>query len=160
VNPRRWFRAALVGLALCALPSLADAQQRAVTPLPTVAITTARTAVVEDFLFVPRDANALSLQAVFTYGSGGTTAKAWVQTSLDGGLTWIDIANFAFTTSSLRAVNSVRASTAVAANYTATDGTLSDNTIKDGILGDRIRIKWTTTGTYAATTLKITAVFQ
>lgn len=100
-----------------------------------------------------------SFQITFTYGSGGTTAKFWVQTSFDAGVSWVDIANFALTTSSLRAVSSVRTGTAVAANYTATDGTLADNTIKDGLLGDQLRVKYTTTGTYAgSTTVQIDAV--
>lgn len=100
-----------------------------------------------------------SFHAVFTYGSGGTTAKFWIQTSFDLGVTWVDIANFAFTTSTARILNSVKAQTAVAANYTATDATLADNTIKDGLLGDRLRVKYTTTGTYAGgTTIQIDAV--
>ena len=54
---------------------------------------------------------SVTIQANFTYGSGGTTATTWVQTSLDGGLTWTDVANFAFTTSSLRAVATLSALT-------------------------------------------------
>ena len=49
-----------------------------------------------------------TIQANFTYGSGGTTAAVWVQTSLDGGTTWVDIANFAFTTSSLPSLRTCR----------------------------------------------------
>jgi hypothetical protein len=156
---RRALLLAFAALCVTALP--AAAQSRTKLLLPQTTIAAARTAVVEETLLVPQGVRALSVQAVFNYGSGGTTAKAWVQTSLDGGVTWVDIANFAFATTAGRVVNSVRTDTAVAANYTATDGTLADNTIKDGILGDRIRVKWTTTGTYAgATNLKLTAVFQ
>lgn len=101
----------------------------------------------------------LVLQAKLAYGSGGTTVKAWVQTSFDGGTTWVDVANFAFTTSAATIVHAVKANTTVTANYTPTDGTLADNTIKDGLIGDRLRVKYTTTGTYAGTThLTITAV--
>jgi hypothetical protein len=100
-----------------------------------------------------------TFQATFTYGSGGTTAKFWLQTSFDAGVTWVDVANFAFTTSTARTIHSVRSATAVAANYVATDGTLADNTIKDGLLGDRLRVKYTTTGTYAGgTTIQIDVV--
>jgi hypothetical protein len=162
---KRALRSFVAGLVLCAMPAVTFAQpfgpSRKTVFLPTVTITTAVTALVGETVFVPQGATALSIQGTFVYGSGGTTAKVWVQTSLDGGTTWIDIANFAYTTSSLRNVNSVRIITAVGANYTATDGTLADNTIKDGILGDRVRVKWTTTGTYAGgTTLKLDAVFQ
>lgn len=97
---------------------------------------------------------ALALYANFDYGSGGTTAKAWVQTSLDGGATWMDIASFAFTTAdAVRAYNLTDA--AVTAIATPTDGTLADNTSINGFLGALYRVKVTSTGTYAATTLKI-----
>src|SRR5688572_24836550 len=41
---------------------------------------------------------ALCLEAIFVRAGGGTTCKVWVQTSFDAGGTWVDIANFAFTT--------------------------------------------------------------
>ena len=101
---------------------------------------------------------ALTIQCNFTYGSGGTSADAWVQTSLDGGTTWVDIANFHFTTSSLRAIYNLVAITPVATQYTATDGSLTANTAKDGILGSLYRVKYTTVGTYAGgTTLQVDA---
>lgn len=92
------------------------------------------------------------VQCNFTYGSGGTTADAWVQTSADGGSTWVDAANCHFTTSSLRELYNLSALTAVTTAYTATDGTLAANTAKDGMIGPRWRVKYTTTGTYAAST--------
>ena len=65
----------------------------------TVAVTTALTSVVNvaHFLGIP---DRLVLHANFNYGSGGTTVHAYVQTSLDGGTTWTDIANSHFTTAS------------------------------------------------------------
>jgi hypothetical protein len=90
---------------------------------------------------------SLTLQGTITVAGGGTTAKAWVQTSLDGGATWIDIANFAFTTSTaIRAYHLTAA--AVTSIATPTEGTLADNTAVNGLLGDRFRVKLTTTGTY------------
>jgi hypothetical protein len=101
--------------------------------------------------------DALTIQAVFTYGSGGTTAKAWVQTSVDDGTTWVDIANFAFTTSSARRLYTLTRA-AVTSIATPSDGTLADNTAVNGFLGTLYRVKLTTTGTYAGdTTLVITA---
>jgi hypothetical protein len=44
------------------------------------------------------------LQANFTFGSGGATVSAFVQTSFDGGETWPDAANFSFTTASAIAI--------------------------------------------------------
>ena len=71
--------------------------------LTTLPITTAVTSQVTPAL-IKRDfaPESLVIQANFTYGSGGTSADAWVQTSLDGGTTWTDIANFHFTTASAR----------------------------------------------------------
>jgi len=100
---------------------------------------------------------ALALFAVFTRAAGGTTATAWVQTSLDGGTTWMDIASFAFTTTTAdRAYNLTAA--AVTAIATPTDGTLGDNTSVNGFLGAQFRVKLTTTGTYSgASSFKIYA---
>lgn len=99
----------------------------------------------------------LTIEANFTYGSGGTSAKAYVQTSIDG-TNWIDIACFAFTTASARKVCNLRADTPVTTIATPTDGTLSDNTVVDGIIGQKIRTKYVTVGTYGGTTtLVVTA---
>ncbi len=88
----------------------------------------------------------------FTYGSGGTTADAWVQTSLDGGTTWTDIANCHLTTASARKVYNLSSLTPVTTVYTATGGSLASNTAKDGVIGSWLRVKYTTTGTYAGGT--------
>lgn len=103
----------------------------------------------------------LGVQALFTYGSGGTTAKFWVQTSFDAGTTWTDIQCFSYTTTSATKFQVVKAAIAVAADQSIQDAALAANTILDGVLGDRLRIKYTTTGTYAgSTTIKIDAVVK
>jgi hypothetical protein len=94
----------------------------------------------------------LAVQGTFTYGSGGTTTDAYLQTSLDGGATWIDIANFHFSTASARFVFNLNGQTPVTTEYTPTDGSLTANTAKDGILGPWLRIKYASTGTYAGNT--------
>jgi hypothetical protein len=53
----------------------------------------------------------LTAQGNFVAGGGGSTVTAFLQTSLDGGVTWIDIASFAFTTSSLRKIFSLTTAT-------------------------------------------------
>ena len=124
--------------------------------LAATTITTAVTASLSGTTTI-RNASVLVLQAVFVYGSGGTSAKAWVQTSIDEGTTWFDIASFAFTTASATRLYSLD-TTAVTSIYTPTDATLTDNTVKNGLLGDKYRVKYTTTGTYAgSTTLTISA---
>jgi hypothetical protein len=95
---------------------------------------------------------AATLRAQFAYGSGGTTAKAWVQTSLDGGNSWQDVACFAFTTSSAVKEFNLSGLTPVTTAYTPVDGAMADDTCKDGILGPLWRVKLTTTGVYAGPT--------
>ena len=99
---------------------------------------------------------ALVVGAKFVYGSGGNAVKAWVQTSLDNQLNWIDIICFSFSNESLRKVACVNSITSVTTVYTPSDGTLGGDSVKDGILGDALRVKYTTIGTYADdTTLTI-----
>ncbi len=106
-------------------------------------------------------AKAATIQANFDYGSGGTSLKVWVQTSVDGGSTWVDVACFAFTTSDARKVVNLSGLTPVTTLYTATDGTLADDTVKDGVFGARWRCKYTSVGTYAgSTTISVEAVFR
>ncbi len=95
--------------------------------------------------------SSLAIYANFAYGSGGTTADAFVQTSFDGGGTWIDIAQFHFTTAAAkRMYNLTRA--AVTTQATPGDGALANNTSVNGFLGAQFRVKWSSTGTYAGAT--------
>lgn len=131
--------------------------------LDTTTITAAVTGSTSTPVYAGIDApTSVSWQAILAYGSGGTTVKAWLQTSLDGGATWFDIANFAATTANLTKVGSVTTAIAPGTNpATPTDGSLADNTTNNGILGQLFRVKYTTTGTYAGgTTLRIVAFFR
>lgn len=104
-------------------------------------------------------ARYLTVEAILTVVGGGTTVKIWIQTTLDGGVTWIDVMNFAFTNTTASKISAVVASTALAAAGTPGDATLADNTILSGLLGSQFRAKYTTTGTFTgATTLKVTGV--
>lgn len=98
----------------------------------------------------------VAIQGKFTYGSGGTSADAWVQTSLDGGVTWNDVCNFHFLLASARFIFNLSSLTVNTTQVTPTDGTLAANTAKDGVIGPEWRVKYTTVGTYAGnTTLEI-----
>ena len=98
----------------------------------------------------------LVAEAQFVRAAGGTDCKAYVQTSLDQGVTWIDIMCFAFTTSTASKVSAVSSTIALAAAVTPGDAALSDNTILNGLLGDQVRVKYISTGTYTgATTLQV-----
>lgn len=96
---------------------------------------------------------ALVAQLRFAYGSGGTTVRAYLQTSLDQGVTAIDIACVLFGTASEVAVRNFSALTPTITQITSTDGTLADDTTIDGVLGDRVRLKLTSTGTYGGSTV-------
>ncbi len=101
----------------------------------------------------------LTLQCVFTYGSGGGTADAYVQTSVDSGNTWIDIAQFHLTTSNANLIYNLSSGTPITTAITPTDGSLTNNTSQDGIIGDKLRVKYKSGGTaYAGgTTLAVYA---
>lgn len=106
-------------------------------------------------------ARSVFVQANFTYGGGGTTVDAYLQTSVDGGTTWVDIAQFHFTTASARAAFNLSSLTPVTTEYTPTDGTLTANTAKDGLLGPIFQVKLASTGTYTTgTSLRIDVAAQ
>jgi hypothetical protein len=152
-------RSLWAGSAALAL-ALAGTAPASATMLANLTLTTAVTAQTTGTLqfgrgFAPT--NAL-VQGTFTYGSGGTSADAWVQSSADGGSTWTDIAEFHFTTASARFSYNLSSLTPVTSQYTPTDGTLAANTAKDGMIGALWRVKYTTAGTYAGTTLRVDVV--
>lgn len=125
--------------------------------LPTTTITTAGAGTTTNAINFNTDVISLDMMAVFDYGSGGTSAQFWVQTSIDG-TNWHDIANFAFATADL-VKEAACTSTLAHTHRTATDGTLADNTVINGFIGNQLRVKYTTVGIYAgSTTIKIMAV--
>ncbi len=126
--------------------------------LISTALAAAKT-VVGDEIAVPAGTTALAILANFGYGSGGTACKVYIQTSLDSGANWIDIACLTFATTAALKVSAVRSAIALGASIMPTDGSLGDDSIKDGLLGDRIRAKIVATGTYAgASSITVSAV--
>lgn len=97
--------------------------------------------------------SAATLQLRLAYGSAGTTVRAYVQTSLDQGSTWIDLACVLFGTASEVAVLNFSGLTPKTTAVVPTDGAMTDDTAVDGILGDRLRVKVVSTGTYAGSTV-------
>lgn len=95
----------------------------------------------------------------FQYGSGGTDARVYLQTSIDQGTTAIDIACLLFgTVSQTQVLNfagevSSGMTGSPAIGVVPTDAALTDSTVVDHILGDRFRVKIVTTGTYASSTV-------
>ncbi len=93
---------------------------------------------------------AATLSVNFVYGSGGTTCIVTVETTLDQGTTWTEVARFAFATASEH--NQVNLSGLTPVTTVYTPAALSSDSVKDGIMGDRWRAKVTSTGTYAGNT--------
>jgi hypothetical protein len=120
----------------------------------------AGTSVSTSNIVIPKGAQYIIAQGKFTYGSGGTTAKYYLQTSLDGGTTWCDIMCFAFATATARTVQAVITTTALAAGVTPTDGSLADNTILSGLIGPIFRVKRIIAGTYVTTTVRLDITFK
>lgn len=120
--------------------------------LAALGITTALTGQAQTSIQDLEGMNAATIEAQFAYGSGGTSCKVWIQTTLDAGQTWLDAACFAFTTSSGTKVINLSGLTPVTSAIVPTDGSMSDNTAQDGVLGSALRAKITTTGTYAGST--------
>lgn len=108
---------------------------------------------------LPFDVKHVCVQASFVRGAGGTDVQTFIQTSLDGGLTWIDIMNLGFLVTTAVKVSAVHRDTALAAAITPGDGALAANSIVNGLLGDRLRVKAISTGTYTGvTTLRVFGV--
>jgi hypothetical protein len=91
-----------------------------------------------------------SLVARFIYGSGGTSVAAVVQTSIDGGTIWHDVARFDFTTSTATKYANLSGLTYKAAAALSALGSEGQN---DGLLGPMFRAVITSVGTYAGGTL-------
>ena len=85
----------------------------------------------------------------FVRTSGGTTFKANLQISPDGGTTWRAIANHAFATTSAEKWHHIVNTVALTAGTPA--ATIADNTIVAGITGDRLRVEYIIVGTYVGT---------
>src|SRR5712671_3385600 len=77
--------------------------------------------------------SSVTLNARLAFGSGGMTVIGVVQTSLDQGTTWIDIARFDFATTGLEKVMNLT-NVAITSPYTVI--ALASEGSNNGILGD------------------------
>lgn len=96
---------------------------------------------------------ACAVHLRFAYGSGGTSLKAYVQTSFDQGSTWVDIGCATFAQASATRILNFSALTPKTTAVAPSDGALADDTAIDGLLGDRLRIKGVVVGTYGGDSL-------
>lgn len=84
---------------------------------------------------------------------GDPYIRAYLQTSLDDGNSVIDVACVVFQGTNQQVVFNIAADGTSPAPMAATDGALTDDTILGGILGNRLRLKLTTQGTWVNTYL-------
>lgn len=96
---------------------------------------------------------AVTLQMRFAYGSGGTKTNIYVQTSIDQGQSWFDVANVAFATASGVELVNLSGLNSVTAPAAPVSLALADNTVLNGPLGDRLQACVVSTGTYGGQTL-------
>lgn len=89
------------------------------------------------------------LVANFTWGSGGTSVAAIIQSTLDG-VQWFDIARFDFTTASAAKTATIVRSAAAAATIASL--VLASEGVNAGRLGGKLRAKLTTLGVYSGNT--------
>ena len=99
----------------------------------------------------------VALESQFDFGSSGTTTNFWVQTSLDGGTKWIDIANFTYSAASGRKGTSLDTTTRASA-ITPDSGVLANNALLNGVLGDRLRVAYDSVGDHGGASIVIVGV--
>ena len=97
--------------------------------------------------------NAATFQVRFAYGSGGTQTNVYIQTSIDQGQSWFDIANIEFTTSSGVDVINLSGLDKLTTPTAPTNLALANNTVLDGPMGDRLQACVVSQGTYGGQTL-------
>lgn len=99
------------------------------------------------------DMSRVTFYAKFDYGSGGTETRVYLMTSFDQGNTWVDIACLLFAQADeTLAVTIVDEKVATPVDLTAA---LSDDTCRQ-FLGDRLKTRVVSTGTYAGATTLVT----
>lgn len=98
--------------------------------------------------------SALTLEANFQWGSGGSACSAIVATSFDGGTTWRHVARFDFTTATAVKVANL---SGLLSKAVAPYADLASEGVNDGILGDQLAVFLVSTGTYVNTTLSVRA---
>jgi hypothetical protein len=86
---------------------------------------------------------------------GVQSLDLYIQTTLDNEETWCDIMQFSFSVFTARRVQAVNLDTALTANTTPTDGTMSANTILNGLMGNKLRLKYIVVGDYRDSTLAV-----
>lgn len=125
----------------------------ALTLLPPTIITTPVAGVVTPPVIDLAAMESLTAQSTFAWGSSGIKITIWIQTSFDGGISWVDVICQTFGAASARKISSVKAATAVAASYGPLDKGLADDSVKDGVLGSMLRVAYSTQGAFGSNSI-------
>lgn len=97
---------------------------------------------------------AVTLDVDFKYGSGGGTVTVIVATSFDGGASFRHIARFDLATAAV--VKQCNLEGVLSKAVTVYADLVAEG-VNDGVLGDRLAVLLTSTGTYANTLLSVRA---
>ena len=103
-------------------------------------------------------AQHVTAQARFVYGSGGVSAKFYLQSSLDNELTWFDVISWAFTNQSKQLIAAASLGMEEANPEPIEDAELMDNTARQGVLGDVFRIKYKIVGDFVDSRISISGI--
>src|ERR1700730_18002057 len=98
--------------------------------------------------------SAVTLEANFQYGSGGSGCSLICATSFDQGTTWRHCARFDFTTASAVKIVNLQALTSKAVTAYAD---LASEGVNDQMLGDQLAAFLVSTGAYVNTTATLRA---
>ncbi len=98
-----------------------------------------------------RGMQGATILADFRYGAGGTDVKAFLQTSLDDGAFWFDVACFRFTLADARKVFNFETRQGSGIFVPAVKA-LDYDTVIHGPIGDRLKLVAVSTGTYTGDT--------
>ncbi len=90
----------------------------------------------------------------FVYGSGGTAGTVWVQSSFDGS-SWMDVCAFPIGTAALKSYAAFGQSSFGTAIVTPTDATMAGSTVATFAPGNMMRVRYSNTGTYTASTASV-----
>ena len=120
-----------------------------------LAITTALNAVAQTPMQNLEGMLAATIEARLACGSGGTSAKAYVQVTLDGGADMDRRGLLRLRHGERNEVINLRGLTPKLTPLTPSDGAFADDTFVDGVLGSAMRVKLVTTGTYSNTVLSV-----
>lgn len=126
----------------------------------TGAITTALTAAAQTAITSLDGMLAVTFEAEVVGWTGGSSIQGLIQTSLDGGTTWLDVANFYFTGAGKKfATMSGTAETpsgSAVSTYSALTSSSDGKNV--GLIGPQYRGVVTTVGTFSNTTLAMRLV--